>query len=51
MGIADLDRRLAVMNSGTEMRELYASAYLEVRRLIMTEGEPAVWRRVMSNKN
>ncbi len=44
--IEELDRRLARPASAAEMRELYAMAYREVRRLLQTEGEAAVWKRI-----
>lgn len=48
---ADIDRMLAITSNSSEMRGLYAAAYLEVQRLITMEGEPAVWRRVMTSEN
>jgi len=41
----ELERRLGSPRSASEMRSLYASAYIAVRELIQKEGEPAVWRR------
>ncbi len=43
--VDELERRLAMPRSAAEMRSLYAAAYVEVRALIHTEGEPSVWRR------
>jgi hypothetical protein len=51
MRVADIDRMLALTNNSSDMRGLYAAAYLEVQRLITMEGESAVWRRVMSGEN
>jgi stage II sporulation protein D len=42
----ELERRLANPHSASEMRSLYASAYVAVRALIQKEGEAAVWRRL-----
>lgn len=42
----ELERRLANPHSASEMRSLYASAYVAVRALIQKEGEPPVWRRL-----
>jgi len=44
--IEELDRRLARPASAAEMRDLYATAWREVRALLETEGEPAVWKRI-----
>jgi stage II sporulation protein D len=46
---AEIDKRLGYsmsMVSADEMRTVYAAAYGEVRRLIKSEGEAKVWRRV-----
>jgi hypothetical protein len=51
MAIAELEQRLATTSVAVEMRELYAVAYDEVQRLIRTEGEAGVWRRVSSGQN
>ncbi|MBK7600597.1 MAG: SpoIID/LytB domain-containing protein [Acidobacteria bacterium] len=40
----ELERRLAKPASAQVSRELYKAAYLEVRRLIASQGEPAAWR-------
>ena len=44
--LAELEQRLAHPQSAAEMRTLYAAAFQEVRLLIRTEGEPAVWKRL-----
>lgn len=44
--VDELERRLANPQSASEMRSLYASAYVAVRELIQKEGEFAVWRRL-----
>ena len=40
----ELERRLAKPASAQVSRELYKAAFLEVRRLITSQGEPAAWR-------
>jgi hypothetical protein len=42
----ELESRLARVASATEMRELYAAAYREVRALLQAEGEAGTWRQV-----
>jgi hypothetical protein len=42
----ELERKLAIPSDASEMRQLYAAAYNEVRNLIKLEGEAAVWQRV-----
>jgi stage II sporulation protein D len=47
--IAEIDKQLGYsmsMMSANQMRAVYAAAYGEVRRLIKSEGEARVWRRV-----
>ena len=44
--LGELEQRLAHPRSAAEMRTLYAAAFQEVQRLIRTEGEPAVWKRL-----
>jgi len=46
LALAELEQRLAHPKSAAEMRTLYAAAFQEVQRLIRTEGEPAVWKRL-----
>jgi hypothetical protein len=49
MTTAEIDKVLGYsmsMVSAEEMRTVYAAAYSEVRRLIKSEGEASVWRRV-----
>jgi hypothetical protein len=46
MKIEEIEQKLAGARSSQEMRVAYAAAYSEVRRLIQTEGEARVWRRV-----
>lgn len=46
LSLDELERRLASPHSASEMRSLYASAYVAVRALIQKEGEAAVWRRL-----
>ncbi len=43
--ISELEQSLSRTSTAQEMRAAYAAAYREVRRLIQTEGESAVWRR------
>jgi stage II sporulation protein D len=49
MTTTEMDRQLGystwTMSAG-DMRAVYAAAYAEVRRLINSEGEASVWRRV-----
>ena len=42
----EIEQRLLHAKSADEMRQAYAAAYGEVRRLINNEGEASVWRRV-----
>ncbi|HEY0006549.1 MAG TPA: SpoIID/LytB domain-containing protein [Pyrinomonadaceae bacterium] len=42
----ELERKLERPASASEMRSLYAAAYVEVSALIQKEGEANVWRRV-----
>jgi hypothetical protein len=44
--VEELERRLARPAPAKEMRELYAAAYREVRRLIRSRGEAGVWQLV-----
>ena len=44
--VQDIEEKLAGARSSQEMRLAYAAAYLEVKRLIQTESEAGVWRRV-----
>lgn len=46
--LAELELRLSRPESAEDMKADYAAAYSEVKRLIDTEGEPAVWRRVVA---
>lgn len=46
ISIAEIDDRLTRASSAEEMRQAYAVAYREVNRLINTEGEAALWRRL-----
>jgi hypothetical protein len=49
MSRAEIDKQLGYATwtmSADDMRTLYAAAYGEVRRLINSEGEASVWRRV-----
>ena len=49
MTTAEIDRQLGYSMStvsAEDMRVVYAAAYAEVRRLIKSEGETRVWRRV-----
>ncbi|MCM3870315.1 MAG: SpoIID/LytB domain-containing protein [Pyrinomonadaceae bacterium] len=48
IAVADLELRLSRRASAADMRADYAAAYREVKRLIDTEGESAVWRRVIA---
>src|SRR6266496_316919 len=49
ISVVELEQRLAAPADSREMRELYAAAYAEVRGLIESEGEAAVWQRVRLN--
>jgi stage II sporulation protein D len=49
MSVAEIDKQLGYsmsLVSANDMRIVYAAAYDEVRRLIKSEGEARVWRRV-----
>jgi stage II sporulation protein D (peptidoglycan lytic transglycosylase) len=46
MTTAEIERKLVNANSAEDMRAAYAAAYSEVKRLISSEGEAMVWRRV-----
>ncbi len=41
-----IEQRLSAAKSPEEMKAAYAAAYSEVRRLVESEGETNVWRRV-----
>jgi stage II sporulation protein D len=41
-----IEQKLAAAKTPAEMKAAYAAAYNEVRRLVNTEGETNVWRRV-----
>jgi hypothetical protein len=46
---AEIDKQLGYSTwtmTADQMRTIYAAAYGEVRRLIKSEGEAKVWRRV-----
>ncbi|MDQ3652952.1 MAG: SpoIID/LytB domain-containing protein [Acidobacteriota bacterium] len=47
MSVDEIERRLAVPRSASEMRMLYAAAYSHVRDLIQAKGEEHVWRIVI----
>ena len=49
MTIAEIDKELGYSTwtvSADEMRTVYAAAYGEVRRLVKSEGEASVWKRL-----
>jgi stage II sporulation protein D len=46
MKTEEIEQQLAVARSSQEMREAYAAAYAEVKRLLQNEGETRVWRRI-----
>ena len=48
--VQEIEQKLAGTQSADDMRAAYAAAYSEVRRLIRTEGEPNVWRRVANSQ-
>ncbi len=51
LSTTEIENRLAgagVNQSPNDMRAAYAAAYMEVKRLINSEGESAVWRRVVA---
>jgi stage II sporulation protein D len=41
-----IEQRLAAAKTAAEMKAAYAAAYNEVRRLVNSEGETKVWRRL-----
>jgi stage II sporulation protein D len=43
----EIEQKLLHAKSADDMRQAYAAAYGEVRRLINSEGEASVWRRVV----
>jgi len=47
--VQEIEQKLAAPQSADDMRAAYAAAYSEVRRLIRTEGETNVWRRVANS--
>jgi hypothetical protein len=47
--VQEIEQKLASPQSADDMRSAYAAAYSEVRRLIRTEGEASVWRRVANS--
>jgi len=47
--VQEIEQKLASPQSANDMRAAYAAAYSEVRRLITTEGETNVWRRVVNS--
>ncbi|HYJ88502.1 MAG TPA: SpoIID/LytB domain-containing protein [Pyrinomonadaceae bacterium] len=47
--VHEIEQKLASPQSADDMRAAYAAAYSEVRRLIRTEGETNVWRRVVNS--
>ena len=47
--VQEIEQTLASPQSADDMRSAYAAAYNEVRRLIRTEGETSVWRRVANS--
>ena len=49
MTTAEIDKQLGYSTwtvSANEMRTVYAAAYGEVRRLVKSEGEVNVWKRL-----
>jgi stage II sporulation protein D len=42
----EIEKELSDIRSANDMRAAYAAAYSEVKRLINSEGEASVWRRV-----
>lgn len=50
ISIADLEQRLSRPARAEDMRADYAAAYREVKRLVATEGESAVWRLVVAHR-
>jgi len=44
----EIDRQLVSAKTADDMKAAYAAAYSEVKRLISSEGEANVWRRVAS---
>ncbi|HEU5236522.1 MAG TPA: hypothetical protein VFU37_05230, partial [Pyrinomonadaceae bacterium] len=42
----ELASRLEHPRTQTEMRELYAQAYLAVAELVRQQGEPSVWKKL-----
>jgi SpoIID/LytB domain protein len=46
IGIEEIEKQLVNAKSANEMKVAYAAAYSEVKRMINTEGEAHVWRRI-----
>jgi stage II sporulation protein D len=46
MTIEQIEKQLVNVGSADEMKRAYAAAYSEVKRLINTEGEASLWRRI-----
>jgi SpoIID/LytB domain protein len=46
LDVAELERRLQKPTSPEESRRLYAMAYQQVRSMIRSQGEAAVWKRI-----
>lgn len=44
--VEEIEKQLLNARSANDMKAAYAAAYGEVKRIIDTEGEPNVWRRV-----
>jgi hypothetical protein len=43
---AELESKLSQAGTPEEMRAAYAAAYREVSRIIKSEGEAGMWRRI-----
>ncbi|MEO8434409.1 MAG: SpoIID/LytB domain-containing protein [Pyrinomonadaceae bacterium] len=48
--LEELESKLSQPVSADQMRALYAAAYREVSRMIQSEGEAGVWRRIAGQK-
>ncbi|HKP46935.1 MAG TPA: SpoIID/LytB domain-containing protein [Pyrinomonadaceae bacterium] len=46
--IDEIEQKISAARSSSEMRTAYAAAYSEVKRLVGSEGEKGVWRRLAS---
>ncbi len=45
----ELEKRLQRPSTQSDMRSLYAEAYLKVSEMVRNEGEASVWKRLAAN--